>query len=443
MATLKISNRTVEALRPQAKTFVAYDEALAGFGVRVTSNGTKSWIVEYRAGGGGRGAHTRRITIANAALIGADQARREARNVLARVRLGADPAAERADQRSATTFAQIADDYMEREIKPKRADKTANLYELVFRLHILPEIGAKRAREINHADIDRLHRKVGADAKVTANRAVVLITAVFNWAGGSRDNKSNQYGLPGGFNPALGIKRYPEESRERFLTGEELLRLGEAIREAETVGIPYEIDPTKPKAKHAPKPENRRTMISPHVAAALRLLLFTGARLREILHLKWDHVDFERGILLLPKSKTGKKTIVLNGPALAILSNLPRLGEFVVAGQSAGGRSEDEEQPRADLNRPWRAVRRRAGLGDLRIHDLRHSFASVGVGGGMGLPIIGKLLGHRHTATTEKYAHLDTDPLRKASNRIGESIAAAMGEAADGADVVPFRRATQ
>ena len=111
-----------------------------------------------------------------------------------------------------------------------------------------------------------------------------------------------------------------------------MAQIGEAIREAETIGLPYAVDQTKPTAKHAPKEGNRRTVIGPHAAAALRLLIFTGARLREILHLKWEHVDFERGLLLLPTSKTGKKTIVLNAPALAILNGLPRTSDFVIAG---------------------------------------------------------------------------------------------------------------
>jgi integrase len=195
---------------------------------------------------------------------------------------------------------------------------------------------------------------------------------------------------------------------------------------AETIGLPYEVDQVNPKSKHAPKEANRRTIIGPHAAAALRLLIFTGARLREVLHLEWEQVDFERGLLLLPTSKTGKKTIVLNGPALAVLSGLPRIGVYVIAGTSAG---EEDERPRADLKKPWKAISKRAGLDGVRIHDLRHTHASVGAGAGLGLPVIGKLLGHTQAATTQRYAHLDADPLRKASERIADHLALAMGEA--------------
>ena len=162
------------------------------------------------------------------------------------------------------------------------------------------------------------------------------------------------------------------------------------------------------------------------------MLILTGARLREILHAKWEHVDFERGILFLSDSKTGKKPVYLSAAALAILSALPRIegNPHIIAGMKGG--------PRADLKRPWAAVTRAAGLDGLRIHDLRHSFASVGAGASLGLPIIGKLLGHSQAATTHRYAHLDADPLRRAVETIGATIAAAM----DGgqANVVPMRR---
>jgi integrase len=205
-----------------------------------------------------------------------------------------------------------------------------------------------------------------------------------------------------------------KSARDRFLTDDELARLGESIRLAETEGIPR---PHR-KSKHAPKTPIK---VEPHAAAAIRLLIFTGARLREILHLRWDEVDLQRGLLFLGDSKTGAKTIVLNAAAAAIIENIKRVGSYVIAGR-------DNEKPRSDLKRPWGLVSEHAGLDGLRLHDLRHSYASVGVGGGMGLPIIGKLLGHTNSRTTERYAHLAVDPLRRASDVIGGAIAKAMGE---------------
>ena len=214
--------------------------------------------------------------------------------------------------------------------------------------------------------------------------------------------------LPEGTNPARGIDKFKESRRERFLTGEELERLGSAIREAETAGIPWAVDESKPSARHLPIPAKRFTRINPFAAAALRLLMFTGCRLREILNLRWEHVDLERGLLLLPDSKTGRKTVILNAPALAVLNALEEVGPYVVPG-------DNPDSPRPDLKRPWNAITKRAGLDGVRLHDLRHTYASFGAGGGLGLPIIGRLLGHSQPSTTARYAHLDNDPLRRAS----------------------------
>jgi integrase len=263
---------------------------------------------------------------------------------------------------------------------------------------------------------------------VTANRTLATLSAMFAF-GEKRDLLP-----PGQINPARGIEKFPESARERYLSTDELERLGAAIREAE-IGVAWDVDETKPNAKHVPK-LNRRTAISPFAGAAIRLLLFTGCRLREILDLRWSEVDFERGMLHLADSKTGRKSVILNAPALAILAALPRLGPFVVPG-------DDSTKPRSDLKRPWDLVTKHADLPDLRIHDLRHSFASVGVGASLGLPIVGKLLGHKSTETTQRYAHLDADPLRRASNAIGATIAAALdGTGKTAGNIVRLKDAT-
>ena len=225
--------------------------------------------------------------------------------------------------------------------------------------------------------------------------------------------------VPEHFNPARKIDKYKEERRERFLSAAELERLGRAIGEGETIGLPWHVDAEKPTSRHLAKPENRRTLLAPEVAAALRLLIFTGARLREILGLRWEWVDLERGLLLLPDSKTGRKSIVLNSAAQAVLATLPRIGAYVVSGKTP-------DQPRTDLKRPWDLVCAHAGLSGVRLHDLRHTFASIGAGASLGLPIVGKLLGHTQAQTTARYAHLDAHPLRQASDTIGEQLHAAL-----------------
>ena len=192
---------------------------------------------------------------------------------------------------------------------------------------------------------------------------------------------------------------------------------------------------TKAGAKHLARESNRRRVLDPFAVAAIRLLILTGARLREILDAQWQQVDLQRGILFLADSKTGKKPVYLSAAAQAVLADLSRIegNPYIIAGAKAGA-------PRADLKKPWQAVTKAAALDGVRLHDLRHSFASIGAGASMGLPIIGKLLGHSQAATTHRYAHLDADPLRRAADTIGATIAAAM-DGNKGGDVVPFKKA--
>jgi integrase len=423
MARIKISKRTVDALEPRPTPYVAYDTDLTGFGVRVMPSGSKSWIIEYRPGSGGRGVRSVRLSLGRTTLLTPDEARRLARDKLADARRGEDPGEKRSRERDTLTVSTVADAYL-KDVAATRSGGTANLYRHYLDSLVVPEIGSRKITSLTRRDILMLHRSIGEDRKPTANRVLAVLSGLFTFAT-KRDL------APEGFNPAKGIDKFREEGRERFLTTEELQRLGTALREAETIGLPWTVDEGKVTAKHAPKADNRQEKYPPHVTGAIRLLLFTGCRLREILHLRWQDIDFERGLLFLPTSKTGRKTIVLNAPALTVLSALPRAGSYVIAGT-------DPEKPRHDLKKPWNAVTRAARLPGLRIHDLRHSFASVGAGGGMGLPIVGKLLGHSQTSTTAKYAHLDADPLRRASERIGTIIAASLDGNPSG-DVVPFR----
>jgi integrase len=412
MPNLKLGRRTLASLLPVVKPTVFYDTELTGFGLRVSPSGTRSWIVEYRPGTGGRGVSKRRMVFGTSKTLTPDQARTQAAALLAKVKLGADPAGDRSDGRKADDLMSLLARFMDDHVRAKRKPRTATLFDGYVKNHIEPSLGSRKAPALTRVDVERLHKTIGKANPVTANRVVGFLSAVYAYA-------LRAGHLPkGADNPALGIDKFREQNRERFLTEPELLRLGDAIREAETTGIEW----PKSTSKHTPKkPESRTTTIGPHAAAALRLLIFTGARLREILDLKWEHVDLQRGLLFLPDSKTGKKTIVLGAAAHALIENLPRVGSYVIAGA-------DPEKPRADLQRPWALVSKRADLEGLRLHDLRHSFASVGAGSGLGLPIIGKLLGHSSSKTTERYAHLAADPLRRASDAISGAIAKAMGE---------------
>lgn len=413
--TVKLTKRTVDAIGPSDRASIVYDADLKGFGVRVAPNGSLSWFVEYRPGAGGRRVAKKRMVIGGREFT-PEQARQAAKGILASISLGSDPVAVRREERESETFREFAERYLREEAEAKLKLGTVVNYRICIRKHAVPEIGSIKLNRISTADISRIHSKVGQTRPMTANRVVECISSIFRYAATCNL-------VPFGHNPTKGIRAFRESRRERFLNSDELARLGSAIREAETVGIPYDVDETKPTSKHAPKPENRRIKINAYTAAAFRLLILTGARLREILHLKWEYVDFQRGLLLLPDSKTGRKAIVLNAPALAVLRSLEPKGQYVIF-------SEQEDKPRADLNKPWRTISARAGLQGVRVHDLRHTHASVGAGAGLGLPIIGKLLGHTQASTTQRYAHLDSDPLRKASNEIANSIAAQMGDTA-------------
>lgn len=423
MSTERLTKRIVDSLRPRDKPFIAYDVDLKGFGVRVLPSGVKSWVVEYRPGVG-RGFAKKRMTIGSVSTLTADEARKAARDTLASIRLGSDPLDARARERDATPVSNLIDQFLAEHVEAKRKPKTAELYRHVLDAYVRPVIGKRKAAEVTKANVAKLHHDL-RDRPFLANRTIAVVGSMYSWAG-------KRGIVPEGFNPAHRIEKYREDRRERFLSVEELQRLGAAIREAETVGIDWYVDATKPTSKHAPKPENRRVKISPHVAAAFRLLLFTGARLREILHLRWEWVDLQRGLLLLPDSKSGRKAIVLSAPAVQILADLPRVGDFVIAG-------EKSDKPRSDLKRPWAAIQRRAGLDGVRLHDLRHTYASVGAGSGLGLPIIGKLLGHTQASTTQRYAHLDNDPLKRATDTIGATIADAMGDGPSWSKVVPIK----
>jgi integrase len=294
---------------------------------------------------------------------------------------GADPLEKRRAGRRVPSFGDVARDYLARHVAAKRKPRTLEGYETLLRLHILPVVGAMRVTDVRRWHVSQLHSGIASPG--AANRALRLVSAIWNFAEREFDD------LELGRNPAKGIALNRETGRERFLSADELERLGEALDRAATIGLPYDIDETKPSAKHAPKRENRIRQIDPFGVGAIRLLLLTGARLREILNAKWTYIDAGRGLLNLPDSKTGAKHIVLSRAALGILDGLPRFEgcEFIFPGRSG-------HMPRTDLKGPWRAVTQAAGLDGLRLHDLRHSFASVGASGGLGLPVIGKLLGH-------------------------------------------------
>jgi integrase len=422
----RITKRAVDALQCQAgkdRGFL-WDDALAGFGVAAFPTGRKVYVVQYRQNG-----RSRRVTIGEHGRLTPGEARSQAKQLLGAVETGADPIEERRAARAVRNFGEIADDFMRLHVAAKRKGRTHRTYEVLLKKHLRPVFGASRMADIRRVDVARMHSSM-VDAPGAANRAVALFSAIWNWA--ARHDEAVFAD-----NPARGLERNREARKERFLTSDELARLGAALAEGETIGLLYEVDEAGPKAKHAAREENRRVRLDPFAVAAIRLLILTGARLREILDAQWSQADFERGILFLSDSKTGAKPVYLSAAAQAVLAALPRIegNPHIIAGARDGA-------PRADLKKPWAAVCRAAGLDGVRLHDLRHSFASFGAGASLGLPIIGKLLGHSQAATTHRYAHLDADPLRRAVETIGATISAALGRV-KGADVLPFGKSAR
>jgi integrase len=409
MAPRRISKSAVDSLFCSGgkDRDIVWDDKLKGFGVIVYPTGLKTYVTQYRKDG-----RSHRVVIGKHGRLTPDEARKEAKALLGDVEKGANPAFERRAKREAPTLDKVAEGFLAYAFAKKKIG-TARGYDNALRLHILPQLGTKRLTKITHADVESLHASM-SQRRPQANRTLAVLSAVWSWAARHRH-------VDAASNPTKGVEKYRESARERYLTKNELLRLSDALTAAETTGLPYSVDESNPKAKHAPKPENRRRKFDRHSVAAIRLLTLTGARLREILDAKWEHVDLERGMIFLPDSKTGRKPIYLSAAAAAILSALPRIdgNPYVIPGEKTG-------QPRADLKRPWDAICEAAGLDGVRLHDLRHSFASVGAGASLGLPIIGKLLGHSQPSTTQRYAHLDADPMRRAVETIGSTIAAAM-----------------
>lgn len=425
---MKLTKATIVKLEPRASRYIAFDDVVSGFGVRVEPSGSRSFVLEYRPSGQGRAAAKRRLTLGNVDSLPLDAARKSAADTLARIRLGADPMAERRQAKAEATMASVAADFMTQHVRAKLKPRSADEYGRLLDKLIVPMLGKMKLRDVKRRDVARLHGKLSLSGKTQANKAVAVISSMWEWAV-LLDHVTTEA------NPARGIMRNREQGRERFLTDEELTRLGETLRLAETTGLPWRVNQGgKSTSKHLAKVDSRFTRVSPFATAAIRLLILTGARLREILHLKWEQIDFQRGMAFLADSKTGAKPLILSGAALQLLQALPREAgnPHVIPGEGADARS--------DLKRPWGAIVRHAGLNGLRIHDLRHSSASIMAGAGAPLQVIGKVLGHSQIATTQRYSHLSNDPVRQVADRLGAHVTAAMGDAAaDGAEIVPLK----
>ena len=424
----KITKRLVDmAARDAAKDAFWWDSELRGFGLKVTPAGVKVYVLQYHVGSG-RNARRRRLVIGrHGSPWTPEAARTAAKRLLGEIVKGGDPLEQRQQESKTITIAELCDVYLAEGVAHKKAT-TLRSDRARIEHHIKPLLGKRRIDQVTRADVERLltdvkagktavepdkeKRQVGSIPRGGAGAAgqcVTLLGTLFAFA--------VRRGLRGD-NPARGVEKPPVRKMQRFLSEQEIARLAVAL-DAEAAAS-----------------------ANPFPVAAIKLLLFTGCRRSEITGLRWEHVDFERGRegLRLPDSKTGEKTVHLNEPALAVLNKLPRIegNPFVIAGTRDGAAS-------GGLDKVWARVRKAAGLDGVRLHDLRHSFASVAAAGGASLPIIGAMLGHKHAVTTSIYAHLSADPVRAANEAVGKRIVSAMRakpikSAGSGGKVVPLNR---
>lgn len=406
---IKITKRAVDAQKPTGKRFTVIDSELKGFCLRVSPTGGKSYGFRYRAGGG-RGGRSRWFTIGAHGKITADQARDIAKGLAADVAKGGDPAGERKAARTAPGMNEFLDRYYCEHVC--RMNKVSTQAEVARQIdaYIRPALGKIKVADVARADIARLHSAMSA-TPYAANRTLALLSKAFGLAEvwGFRPDNSN---------PCHRVQRYKEQSRERFLSDREFAALGDILARAEAGPIAHD-------GRKAP------VRINPQAIVAIRLLIFTGARVGEILALRWESINRDAQRAELTDSKTGRKHLPLPPAALELLHGLgtPESGQGYVV---RGGNGSDASAPLVNLKDPWNHIRKAAGLDDVRLHDLRHSFASVAASGGMSLVLIGALLGHRNAATTARYAHLSDDPKKAAAEKISTHIKAAMAGGSGG-----------
>ena len=376
----KLTKRSVEGLELHEKEYLVWDREISGFGVRVYPSGRKTYLVQYRSSG-----RTRRRTIGQHGVLTAIEARDEARKLLGEVAKGGDPSEERQSRLKAPTVAALCDRFLIEYVAEHCKPVTARDYKSIVRRCINPHLGPRKVADITRADIVNLHHAL-RETPYQANRSLSVLSKMFNLA--------EDWGLRGdGTNPARRIKKFREEEKKRYLRDNELIRLGEVLSESLEDGTE-----------------------SIYTVSAIQLLVLTGCRLSEILTLRWEYVTPHH--LELPDSKTGKRRIPLPSDAYEILMELPR-GEntpYVIQGRRP-------DRPLVNLQKSWTRIRKQAGLEDVRLHDLRHTYASAAMRGNVDPFKLKEIMGHRNLQTTLRYAHLDDEDVRQNAEFIASRLA--------------------
>ena len=391
---MKLFDNLVRRLpTPERGNKITYDDAVKGFGVRITAGGGRAFILNYRRKLDGR---ERRYTIGSFPDWGTTAAREEAKRLKRAIDGGADPVGEQEENRAAATVADLCG-RLERDYLPRNRPSTQRVYRQQIRTEILPAFAKTKVAAVSHADVDGFHHRLSARAPTHANRTIAVLSRMFSLAvrwGWRSDN------------PCKGIERNQEKKRHRYLTGAEISRLSTALGKLEDVSA----------------------------ANAVRLLLLTGCRRGELLAARWCDVDLEAGLWTKPASTTKQAAlhrVPLSAAAVQLLTEMRGEAgdnaEWIFPARGGGHRPH--------INEAWIRLRKTANLPDVRLHDLRHTYASVLASSGLSLPVIGALLGHSTPVTTARYSHLSDNPLRAATERASAILT---GKALS--DVVPLNK---
>ena len=400
---MELTQRHVATLPPPESGYAMhYEGKIPGLALRITANGARSWVLHYRVRGSGR---ARKATLGPASVLTLAAARNAARDWLARCRAGEDPGA----RSKAITMKELVTLYRQRHLPGKKPGSRAE-DERMLENDVLPALGSRRLDEIEQGDVERLLARVVARSSARKAKAPGTV------AGGYQANRlrsllhllfrlGQRWDLAD-YNPVEHVARHRERARERLLTDAEMAALGKALVEVE---------------------QDKRAR---GACDAIRLLALTGARLREVLHLRWEEVDLDAGVLRLADSKTGGRPVYLSPPAREILERQERRDEWVFPSGIRHGR------PLNDVRGTWAAACEKAKIDGARPHDLRHRYASSAAASGFSALEIKPLTGHRNVRTLERYVHAEAEPARRAAERIGE-VTAAMLEGRK-AEVVPL-----
>ena len=374
-----LTKRYLDNITPAEKEKIHWDSNYKGFGVRISPKGRKTFVVQYR-----QGSRTRRVSLGTFGNLTVDEARKKAKRILGEVAAGYDPAEKIKIFRETPTMEQVCRKFLKQHVEKHLKPSTQKEYERNIRLYILPKFRTFKVSEISRDDIFKSHLEL-ADKPYQANRNLGVLSRILNlcevW--GYRSE---------GTNPCRHVKKYPEKKREVFMNLEQVTTLFDILDRSVMDGSE-----------------------SLHVASAFKLIILTGCRLSEIQTLKWSYVKHMH--LELPDSKTGHRWIPLSADAVEILNAIPKIcnNPHVIAGTKSG-------QHCTDLQKPWRRIRLKARISHIRIHDLRHTFASHAVMAGCPLPIVGKLLGHTQIQTTMRYAHLADKEIAAAAHNISNVL---------------------